>query len=172
MELYINHLHYYTNTNEMRGIMYTVHRPPAVVIKSRATYETLNTIMDATIHACTTKYRHVLQDVEYLYWMEFLREIIRDEIDGYIRHQYSRIPSTGSHSFAKFIVREFNTLIVPVCNRIVNKNSNKEKRQKIIVQCNQQLQQCPCLDGTLERSPKVQFDTDANTLHVFERDDE
>jgi hypothetical protein len=105
--------------------------------------------------------------------MELLRDVIRDEIDGYIRRQYSRIPSTGAHSFAKFIVKEFNTLIVPVCNKIVNKNSNKEKRQKIIIQCNQQLQQCPCSsDDTLQKSFKVQFDTDANTIHVFESDDE
>jgi hypothetical protein len=156
----------------MRGIMYGVHRPPAIVIKTRATYETLNTVMDATIHACMSKYRHALHELEYLYWNDFLRDIIRDEIDGYIRRQYSRIPSSGPHSFAKFVEREFNTLVVPVLNRIVNKNSNKEKRQKIIMQCNQQLQLCPCIDGTLERSYKVKFDTDANTHHVFERDDE
>jgi len=152
--------------------MYTVQRPPAIVTKTRATYETMKDVMNTTINTCMRKYRHVLNDFEYLYWMEFLSEIIHDEISGYIRRQYSRIPSTGSHSFAKFVEKEFNTLVVPVLNKIVNKNSNKEKRQKIIMQCNQQLQQCPGIDGALERSYKVHFDTGANTLHVFESDDE
>jgi hypothetical protein len=152
--------------------MYKVTRPLAIVNKTRATYDAMNKVMDTTINACMSRYKPVLQDIEYLYWMEFFIEVIRDEIFGYIKHQYSRIPSKEPHSFARFIEREFNTLLVPVFDKIIHKNSNEVKRQMVIMQCNQELQQCSGIDGSLDRSCKVHFDTSANTLHVFERDDD
>ena len=157
----------------MRGTMITVNRPPAIMTKTRVTYETLNKVLDTTIKTCMSRYKYALCDVEYLYWIEFFNEIICDEVDGYVKRQYSRIPSIMPSSFAKFVEREFNTLIAPVFNKIIHRDSNKQKRQRVIMQCNQQFQQCPCDDDNYtQKICKVKFDTTANTIYVFERNED
>lgn len=149
--------------------MAAVQRPLAITTPARSTYVKLYGIMCATVNTCMSKYKHTLNDLEYVYWMQFLIEVIRDEIDGYVKHHYSRVPSSGSHSFTRFVENEFQTLLAPICDKIVKKEFNKLRRKAVIARCNEELTKIEHIN--IERMRKVSFNINANTLYVFERDE-
>lgn len=147
----------------------TVQRTPVIMTPAKSTYVKLYGIMCATVNACMSRYKHTLNDLEYLYWMQLIIDVIRDEIDAYVKHNYSRVPSSSSRSFARFVESEFQTLIAPICDKIVRKEYNKERRKQIIANCNEELQHNNSIHN--ERGYKVSFNMDANTLYEFERDE-
>lgn len=170
MEYYINQPMLYKPLY-LRGMRQTtVQRPPVIMTPAKSTYVKLYGIMCATINACMSKYKHNMNDLEYLYCMQFLIDVIRDEIDGYVKHHYSRVPSSSAHSFARFVENEFQALVAPICDKIVRKEFNKEKRKAIITHYNKELQH----NGNMnrERGYKVSFNMAANTFHVFEREEQ
>ncbi len=171
METYINTTMFYTQTKSIRKMLRSEHRQPAIVRKSRSQNVLMQGTMFAVIAKCMEKYKHLMRDVEYMFWMEFFVEIITDEIDGYIRHQYSRIPSSSPNSFATFVEMEFNELIAPLCKRAVRRPWVKERRRFIIDECNKELEETisPCEPTS---PPKVKINEDKNTLHEYEVEDD
>jgi hypothetical protein len=110
------------------------------------------------------KYKPVMRDLDYLYWRTLIIEVISDEIDGYIKHQYSRVPSSSTFTFSKFVQNEFNELIVPVCERFVKGSANKLKRRSIIDQSNEELSKQTC-SAKMQHTAKVVINEDANRFY-------
>lgn len=147
----------------------TVQRPAVIMTPSKSTYVKLYGIMCSTVNTCMSKYKNNMNDLEYLFWMQLIIDVVRDEIDGYVKHHYSRVPSSSSRSFARFVENEFQILIAPICDKIVRKQINKEKRKAIIARCNEELSNNVHIDD--ERRHAVSFNMQANTLCVFDRDE-
>lgn len=147
-----------------------VQRPPAIIIRSQSMKLKLYQVMYATLNKCMNQYKFIISNVEYAYWMEFIVEVIRDEIEGYVKREYSRIPSSTPNSFARYIEKEFNILVAPVFSKIIRKDVNKLKRRAIISESNAEIQ-CSENTPTCDRRCKVRFNTEENTIHEFERDE-
>jgi len=143
-------------------------RPPAIMTNTQSAKNTFHNVMYATIPHCMKRYKHKMNDLDYVYWMEFLTEIIRDEIDGYIKRQYTRIPSASPTDFAKFIDREFNAIVAPVCEKLIKREFNKEKRRAIIAHCNREFKST---EIDTQRCFKVHFNPEANQVCMFQRDE-
>lgn len=164
METYNNNIH--IHSYNMRQVLTTAsrQRQPAIVTKTQATYVRLYNLMHQTIDMCMSKYKYHVASTHYLYWMDVLKEVISDEIDGYVKHQYTRIPSSSPLMFIRFIEEEFDELIVPVLDRIVNRDRNKMKRQAIIAEVNDALLPIQQEQG---QNSKVVINTDANEFYFF-----
>jgi hypothetical protein len=124
--------------------------------------------MLATIAKCMSKYKHKMNDNEYTYWMEFFIDVISDEIEGYIKHQYTRIPSCAPNTFSRFIEKEFNDLMIPLCDRYLGRYSSKERRRAVIETCNKQMQDTTLQSQSSSVMPKILINESANIVHFFE----
>lgn len=146
---------------------------PVLVTKTQSLNVKLHNILYTTVDMCMRRYKHVLTEPYYIYWLDTFIDIISDEIDGYLKHQYSHIPSTSTNGFMRYVQNEFNTLIVPVCERCINRNVNSCIRQTLIEELNNKLNNK--LNNNLnielsekmneERCSRVNFNLEANKVH-------
>jgi hypothetical protein len=164
MESYNNiQIHYYTY--DMRKKQSSL---PVLVTKTQSLHNKLHNILHSTVNECMRRYMRVLTEPYYVFWLDTFIDIISDEIDGYLKHQFSHIPSSFTNTFVRYVEKEFNTLIVPVCERYINRDVNSCIRQSLIKELNNELNNTTCENVCrTQRCSKVQFNLEANKVHEF-----
>jgi hypothetical protein len=145
---------------------------PAIVRKSTIIRTKMYSMTYNLSNMYMKKYKNNMTDYEYNFWLQMFQELIYDEIDGFVNHQYSRITCSSLAFLTMFIKKEFNDLMVPICTRAVRRDFNREKRRASIEMYNKSSQNIDIANSDMSSNTckKVRINLDANQIQVFERD--